>query len=152
METKSHLFEKLEVLLDWSISELRWHSIVSVLSHQFDRLSTNKSVALLNQLNCKFVEPIKIITCVCDFPGFVAHEFDIFLDIFNELDVFFQWICVIESQITFSRRDFGLHEVEPHGFAVTDVKVSVGLRWESGQNDFTEFLVSCIQNFFRVQC
>lgn len=74
MDAKAHLFEKFEAFLDWPVSELGWDSIVSVFSHNLDRFSTNKGISLLNQLNGKIIESIKIVTCMSNFPRFISHE------------------------------------------------------------------------------
>lgn len=148
VKTQSHFFKKRKVFLDWPISEFRRNTFISVLSHDFDCLSTDKSVSLLDELDSEFIKFIKVVTCMCDGPGFVTHELYVLLNVFNVLDIFFQWVCIIESQVTFSRGHLGLHEVKSHCFAMTNVKVSVGFRWESGQYDWTELLVSSIQYFF----
>ena len=70
---------------------------------------------------------------MCDFPGFVAHEFDVLLDVFDVLYVLFGRVGVIESQIAVAAFvDFGLHKVEPHGFTVTNVEVTVRFGRETG--------------------
>ncbi len=148
MKTKSHFFKKPKILFNRSISELWWNAFISILSHQFDWLSTDKSIALFNKLNCEFIESIEIVTGVSDFPRFITHEADILLDVFDVLNVLFQWICIIKSQVALSIWHFSLHEVESHGFTVTNMKIPIWFRWESCQNNWTKLLVSGIKNFF----
>ncbi len=85
------------------------------------------------------MEELKVIGGMCNFPWLIAHKVDIFFDVFNVLNIFFSWVGIVKSQIAFSFADSSLHEVESHGFAVTYMKVAVGLRWESSQNNISEF-------------
>ena len=52
----------------------------------------------------------------------------------NELLVFLAWVCVIKSQIGVTAIGFCDLEVKPDSLSVTDMKVTIWLRWESGMN------------------
>lgn len=44
----------------------------------------------------------KVVTGMGNFPGLVAHPSNILFDVVNVLLIFFDWICVIVSQIAMS--------------------------------------------------
>ena len=83
------------------------------------------------------------------FPRLVSQESHVLDDVVNVFLILFCWICIIESQVTFSWMNFCQHEIKPHGSAVTNVKVTVGFRWKSCQNNsFTKLLFMYLKKFF----
>jgi hypothetical protein len=84
----------------------------------------------------------KVITCICNFPWFITHKSYILFDVVNELLVFFQGIGVIESEVALAVGYFSLHEIESHGFAMSDMKISIRLRWESSENLSAKLILS----------
>jgi hypothetical protein len=85
-----------------------------------------------------------------DFPRFVSHEVDIFLNVDDIFDIFFGGIGVIKSQITVTFANFGLHEVKPHGFAVTDMQIAVGLRRKPCEHNVSKLIDSILKQLFGV--
>lgn len=96
------------------------------------------------------MEDVEVVGSVCDFPGFVAHELDVFFDVDDVLDVLLGRVGVVEAQVALALTHLRLHEVEPHGFAVTDVQVTVGLGRKSRQDHVAELVYSVLQQLFRV--
>lgn len=135
MKTQSHLFEKFLIFFDGTISELRWNSFVSVFSHKLNVLATNKGISLLDKLDSKLIKLIKIVTSMSNFPWFVTHKTNVFFDVLNVLNILFQGVGIVKSEVAFTTRHFSLHKVESHSFTVTNMKVSVWFWRESGQNN-----------------
>ena len=131
VKTHLHLFEQSQVLINRSISVLRWKSLSSFLPHFLSRLRTHKGVSLFDQSNCVIIEKIEVIRSVSDFPRLISHKLDVFFDVVNVFDVLFGWVSVIKSQVAISLGYLGLHEVESHSFAMADVEIAVGFRRET---------------------
>ena len=102
-------------------------------------------------MNSKLVKLIKVVTRMSNFPRFVTHKFDVLLDVFDVLNVLLQWVGIIESKVAFASWHLRLHEVKPHSFRVTNMKISVRFWRESSQDNLSKLFVSCIQNLFWVQ-
>jgi hypothetical protein len=83
-------------------------------------------------------------------PGLVPHELHVLFDVVNVLLVLFGRVGVIEAEIAFSIVHLGQHEVKPHGFAVADVQVAVGLGREAGVDGVSELLLMLLHGFFGV--
>jgi hypothetical protein len=96
------------------------------------------------------VQNVEVIGGVSDFPRFVPHEINIFLNVDDILDVFFGGIGVVEPQITVSFADFGLHKVEPHGFAVADMQIAVGLRGKPCEHNVSKLIDAILKQLFGV--
>lgn len=86
-----------------------------------------------------------------DLKRLVSHPFDILRNVVDEFLVFFDWVGVVESEVTGSTADFCLHEIESHCFAVADMQVSVGFWWESGEHSFSEVLFPPVEVFLGVE-
>lgn len=107
---------------------------------------------MFDELNCVVVEFVEVVRTMGDFPGFIAHEFDVLFDVLDVLDVFFGRISVVKSQVTLAFVSFGHHKVETHGLAVTYMQISVGLRRESSQDNVSELVISFLNELLRVNC
>jgi len=87
-----------------------------------------------------------------NFPRFIAHELNVLLYVLNVFNVFFSWVGIVKTKITLSSFvDFGLHEVESHSFAMSNMQITIGLRWKTCQDDVSEFINSILDKFFSVQ-
>ena len=83
-------------------------------------------------------------------PGLVSHELHVLFDVINVLLILFGRVCVIETEIALSVVHLGQHEVKPHGFAVPDVQVAVGLGREAGVDGVSELLLMLLHSLFGV--
>lgn len=106
---------------------------------------------MFDELNSKIVEDFEVVGGVSNFPGFIAHELNIFFDVFDVLNILLGGVSIIEAEITFAVVDFGLHEVEPHSLAVTDMKVAVRFRGESSEDNISEFIDPILKQLLGVQ-
>ena len=89
---------------------------------------------------------------MCNFPRLITHKANVLFDVLNVFDILLRWIGIIEPQVAFALADLSLHEIKSHSFAVTNVKISVGLRWESRQDNVTKFVYPVLQQLFGVDC
>ena len=89
---------------------------------------------------------------MCDLPWLIPHKIYILFDVFNVFDVFLGWIGVIETQVTVTLTCLRLHEVKTHRLAMPNVKVSVGLRRETGEHHISKFINSILEQLFGVDC
>lgn len=122
MQSQPHLVEQLQVLFDRPVSILGGESVRSLLPHLLGRLVADERVSLLDELESEVIEDFKVVGGMCDFPGLVAHELDVFFDVDDVLDVLLGGVGIIEAQVALPTLvDLGLHEVEPHRLAVPDV-------------------------------
>jgi hypothetical protein len=87
---------------------------------------------LFDELDGIGMQDLEVIRSVCHFPGLIAHEVDILLDVLDILDVLLGWVGIVETEVAMSLAHLGLHEVETHGLAMSNVKVAIGLWWETG--------------------
>lgn len=86
-----------------------------------------------------------------DLPRLITHKLYIFFYVFYVLNIFLGGVGIVETKITFAVVDLGLHEVKPHGLAVTDVKVAIGLWWESSQDNISELVDPILKQIFGVE-
>ena len=153
VQTQPHLVEQPKIFLYWTVAVLRRKRVVPILPHLFRAFSAHKGVALLNELDCIVIKNIEIVRSMSNFPRLIPHISDILLDIFDVLDVFLSGVGIIKSQIAFSSFIyFSLHKIKTHSLAVTNMKISIGLRRESGQNYITKFVNSLLNQLFSIQC
>lgn len=152
-QTHSHFFEQFKVLFNGSVSVSWWLASISIGFHFLFSFIANESISVSDQLDCKFVQLLEIVTCMSYFPRIVAHPTDILFNVINELLVLFDWVCVIKSQIAMTTWHLCLHEIESHSFTMTNVEISVWLRREPSQNDtFTKLLTSPFEILFAINC
>lgn len=83
-----------------------------------------------------------------NFPWLISHKVNVFFNVFDIFNVLFCWICIVKPQIAFTFAYSSLHEIESHSFTMADVKVAVGLRWESSEDNISKFINSVLQKFF----
>ena len=131
MQPHPHLLKKPQVFLNTAIPIRRRDTLSSFSSHLIHGLSTDIGITLLDELHCEGVELCKILRGVGDLNRLVSHEMHVLYDVIYKLLILFGGIGVVKAQVAPTVVEFGLHEIETHGFAVPDVKVAVRLRWES---------------------
>lgn len=86
-----------------------------------------------------------------DLPRFIPHKFNILFDVFYILNIFLGWIRIVKSEITFPVINFCLHKVESHCLTMANMKVTVGLRRETSQDDISEFIDPILKQLFGVE-
>jgi hypothetical protein len=86
------------------------------------------------------------------FPRLIAHKLNVLLYVLDVFNIFFSGISIIKTKIALSSFvDLGLHKVESHSFAVSNMQITVGLWWETSQNNISEFTDLILDEFFGIQ-
>lgn len=145
-----HLIKQFQVFFDRSVSILWRKSLSSFLSHLFSCLRTNKSISLLDQLHRAVIKSIEIIRRMGNLPRFITHPSHVFLYILDVFNILFGRISIVKTKITFSTIHLCLHKTKSHSLAVTNVKITVGLRRESSQHNIPVFVNSILNELFGV--
>jgi hypothetical protein len=105
---------------------------------------------LFYELDGIVMQDLKVVGSVGDLPGLIAHKLDILFDVDDVFDVFLGGVGVVKPQVALTLADLGLHEIEPHRFAVADMQIAVGLRREPREDDVSELIDAILEQFFGV--
>ena len=96
----------------------------------------------LDELNSEIVKLLEVVTRISDCKRLIAEPSNILLDMINEFMIFLAWVCIIKSKVGLSTVLLGDGEVKSDGLSVTNVQITIWLRWESSENlAFGECLV-----------
>ena len=149
-----HAFEKIEVLFDAAVAVGTVDAGLGKCAAVFPNLIfveiTNVGLALFYEFNGQLIAGIKIIAAVADLIPFETEPADILFNCIDVFDIFLSWIGVVKAKITFSPEAFSSGKVYPQSFCVSDMKITVGFRWEPCHYGWICFSILNDEFFYKI--
>ena len=80
------------------------------------------------------MEFLEVVGGVGDLEWFVSKPVNTLDNMINEFVIFLAWVGVVETEISLSTILFSNCEVESNSLSMTDMKITIWFRWESGHH------------------
>ena len=110
----------------------------------------NIGFASSDEFASQLVQLFEIVRSESDLVRCVSKPFHTILDVIDEFLVLLDWVSVIIPQVRVAAVLSSHCEVEPHGFSMANVQVTIGLRRESGNNSTASGFFVLFKQLFSV--